>query len=102
MKRFIKNNLVFLIVMLLALALVLMLLVLVIFENGRMNRADGEVAQLKSQIEELIKQDPAPVQGNIEPITRETELYQKKVDELKVMFGGVRRPAMEAFFKANL
>ncbi|MBQ4106742.1 MAG: hypothetical protein IJC73_04085 [Lentisphaeria bacterium] len=99
MKRFIKNNLVFLIVMLLALALVLMLLVLVIFENGRMNRADGEVAQLKSQIEELIKQDPAPVQGNIEPITRETELYQKKVDELKVMFGGVRRPAMEAFFK---
>ena len=99
MKRFIKNNLVFLIVMLVALAVVTVLLVLVISESGRMNRANDEVSQLKSQIEELIKQNPAPVKGNIEPITRETELYQKKVDELKVMFGGVHRPALEAFYQ---
>ena len=99
MKRFIKNNLIFLIVMLLALAVVAVLLVLVISESGRMKRANDEVNQLKSQIEELIKQNPAPVRGNVEPITRETELYQKKVDELKVMFGGIHRPALEAFFK---
>ena len=85
--------------MLLALAVVAVLLVLVISESGRMKRANDEVNQLKSQIEELIKQNPAPVRGNDEPITRETELYQKKVDELKVMFGGIHRPAIEAFYK---
>ena len=100
MKRFIKDNIVLLVVLSLASMVALALLVLVMIEWSRMMTADQKVNELKGKIEELIKQSPAPVAGNIEPLKAEAKLYRDKTAELQKRFGGLRQPALDAFFKA--
>lgn len=99
MKRIIKHNLVLLIVLSVALLIAIGLLVLVIIEHARMNNYFSRARELRGQIEELIKQETAPVAGNIEPIKAETELYRKKAQEIKRYFGRVKQPALDAFAK---
>ncbi|MBO5763506.1 MAG: hypothetical protein J6R85_06500 [Lentisphaeria bacterium] len=100
MKRFIKDNIVLLVVLSLASMVALALLVLVMIKWSRMMTADQKVNELKGKIEELIKQSPAPVAGNIEPLKAEAKLYRDKTAELQKRFGGLRQPALDAFFKA--
>ena len=100
MNRFIKDNIVLLLVLSLASVVALALLVLVMIEWSRMLTADKQVNELKGKIEELIKQNPAPVAGNIEPLKADAKLYRDKTAELQKRFGGLRQPALDAFFKA--
>ena len=58
MNRFIKDNIVLLLVLSLASVVALALLVLVMIEWSRMLTADKQVNELKGKIEELIKQNP--------------------------------------------
>lgn len=100
MKRFIKHNLVFLIVLALALTAAIGLMVMVIMEHSRMSNHYKRALDLKEQIGKLIEQrDPAPVAGNVEPINREIGLYREKTEEVRRYFTGVKQPALEAFAK---
>ena len=100
MKRFIKDNLVLLIVLSVAVIISLALLVLVIIEHSRMYNYFQQAENLRNQIGELIQQKPAPVKGNIEPIKEETALYRKNTEQLQQVFGKVKEPALEAFAAA--
>ena len=97
MKRFIKDNLVLLIVLSVAVIISLALLVLVVIEHSRMYNYFQQAEELRNQIGELIQQKPAPVKGNIKPIEEETALYRKNTAQLQQFFGKVKEPALEAF-----
>ena len=97
MKRFIKDNLVLLIVLSVAVIISLALLVLVVIEHSRMYNYFQQAEELRNQIGELIQQKPAPVKGNIEPIKQETALYRENTAQLQQFFGKVKEPALEAF-----
>ncbi len=99
MKRFVKNNLVLLIVLGVTLIVVLGLLVFAVMEHARMYSNFTQAENLSKQISELIKQKPAPVAGNIEPIQAEMALYKEKAEKMRARFGNLEKPALEAFAK---
>ncbi len=100
MKRFVKNNLVLLIILGITLVVTLGLLVVAILEHSRMYSNFKQAEDLSKQIGDLIKQKPAPVGGNIEPIQQEIALYKTKTAQLRSNFGNLEKPALEAFAKA--
>lgn len=99
MKRFAKNNMVLLIVLGVTLVVVLGLLVIAVMEHARMYSNFTQAENLSKQIGELIKQNPAPVAGNIEPIQSEIAMYKEKTEKLRGRFGNLEKPALEAFAK---
>lgn len=99
MKRFIKNNMVLLIVLGITLIVVLGLLVFAVMEHARMYSNFSQAEKLSKQISELIKQTPAPVAGNVEPIQAEIAMYKDKAEKLRNRFGNLEKPALEAFAK---
>ncbi len=99
MKRFIKDNLVLLIVLGAALLASLTLLVFAVIEHARMYDYFKQVETLRTQIGDLIKQHPAPVEGNIAPIQNEIKLYKDNTGNLSKYFGRLNKPALEAFAK---
>ncbi|MGE4563747.1 MAG: hypothetical protein AB7F32_02665 [Victivallaceae bacterium] len=99
MKRFAKNNMVLLIVLGVTLIVVLGLMVFAVMEHTRMYSNFSQAENLSKQISELIKQNPAPVAGNVEPIQSEIAMYKEKTEKLRARFGNLEKPALLAFAK---
>ena len=74
MKRIIKNNLVLIVVLGLSLIATIGLLVWTAMEYIQMSRYIAQTEQLRSDIANLIKKTPAPVDGNVPLIETDIKL----------------------------
>ena len=99
MNRFVKKNMILLLVLGSASVLVLFLLVLAVIQHSRMDEYMAKTDELRNQIRSLIEQTPAPVKGNELPLKENTKMYNKAADQLERYFGRPFAPAMDAFIK---
>ena len=97
MKRIIKNNLVLIVVLGLSLIATIGLLVWTAMEYIQMSRYIAQTEQLRSDIANLIKKTPAPVDGNVPLIETDIKLYSRAADQLRGKFGHPLQPALDQF-----
>lgn len=97
MKRIIKNNLVLIVVLGASLIVTIGLLVWTTMDYIQMSRYIDQTGQLRSDIANLIKKKPAPVEGNVPLIETDMKLYSGAADRLRRMFGHPFEPAVDAF-----
>ncbi len=100
MKRFIKTNLIFFIVILVFLLGALALLVMVFGSHSRMNEYMALTRQISSEIETLNNQSPAPHAENIKLIQAERAFFIEQNRQAKYYFGQVLDPALAKFVDA--
>lgn len=99
MNRFVKDNMVLFIVMGCTILGAIVLLTFAVLGHARMYQAHAEATELRDKIADLIKQKPAPVGGNEEPMKAEAEFFKAKTAELLPHFGQIKGPALDAFIK---
>ncbi len=99
MNKFVKKNMMLLIVSGITLIVALILAYMAVREHSAMQDYIRETDTLKNQIKDLIKQKPAPVEGNLDRIKNDTQKYKNKFKEIRVLFGMPLYPAMSKFAK---
>ena len=77
MKRFVKNNLVLIVVLSLSFIAAVVLLVWTALEHSEMSRYAAQLTKLRSDIKVLIDKTPAPVKENIPLIEVDQKSYAK-------------------------
>ena len=97
--RFVKNNIGLLAVTSVCSLVALVVLVFVIIESIQMGQNSAKVKVMRDKIQEIIKQNPAPVEGNKPLIKQDIEVYRRAAAELQSHFGTPMEPALAAFFK---
>ncbi|MBQ8756079.1 MAG: hypothetical protein IJZ19_13680 [Lentisphaeria bacterium] len=97
MNRFVKKNIMLVLVFCVALVLVAFLLGLAAVQHARMAKYIKKTEELRDQIKTLHQQKPVPVKENERPLKVNTELYNKAADEIEIYFGQPFKPAVEAF-----
>lgn len=97
MNRFVKKNIMLVLVFCVALVLVAFLLGLAAVQHARMAKYIKKTEELRDQIKTLHQQKPVPVKENERPLKVNTELYNKAADEIEVYFEQPFKPAVEAF-----
>jgi hypothetical protein len=97
MNKFVKKNMVLFIVSSVTLIAVLVLAYMVVREHSAMQDYIRETDTLKNQIKDLIKQKPAPVEGNLDRLKKDTQQYKDKFKEIRVLFGMPYYPAVTKF-----
>jgi hypothetical protein len=97
MNRFIKKNIMLVLVFSVALVLVAFLLVLAAIQHARMASYMKKTEELREQIATLHKQTPVPVRENEAPLKQNTALYNQAADSLESYFGRPFQPALDAF-----
>ena len=97
--RFVKNNIGLLAVTSICSLVALVVLVFVIIESIQMGQNSAKVKLMRDKIQEIIKQNPAPVEGNKPLIKQDIEVYRRAAAELQSHFGTPMEPALAAFFK---
>lgn len=97
MNRFIKKNIMLVLVCGVALVLVAFLLVLAAVQHARMASYIEKTNALREQIASLHKQTPVPVRGNEAPLKHNAALYNQAADELERYLGRPFQPALDAF-----
>lgn len=99
MNRFIKDNLILVISIGLTAVVALALLIYGIIEWVHISDLMDQTEQLRNKISSIIKVKPAPVDGNKEPITKDTQEYVKLYKSLEPVFNSPTRAARNAFLK---
>lgn len=99
MNRFVKDNMVLFIVMGGTIIGAIVLLAFAVLGHAQMFRYHSEAEELRSQILQLIKQSPAPVAGNVEPMQKDIQFFKDKTAELLPHFGQIKGAALDAFVK---
>ncbi len=99
MNRFVKDNLVLFIVMGSTIIGAIVLLTFAVLAHAQMFNYYEEANSLKSAIESLNAKKPAPVQGNIAPMTATIEFVKGKTAEVLPYFGQIKGAALDAFVK---
>ena len=97
MNRFVKNNLVLIIVLGISLVATVGLLVWTTMQYLQMWQYITQTSQLREEIANLIKKFPAPVEGNIPLIETDRKLYNRSARQLRQAFGHPLQPALEQF-----
>ncbi|MEI8246422.1 MAG: hypothetical protein WCI51_11355 [Lentisphaerota bacterium] len=97
MNNFVKKNIVLIIVAGITLVAVITLAYMVTREHSSMQDHIRETDTLKNQVKDLIKQKPAPVEGNLDRIKRDTQKYKDKFKEIRILFGQPLYPAAKKF-----
>ncbi len=97
MNRFVRDNLLLIIVLSVSVAAVCVLLVFAMMEYVRMADRIASIEKLRGEISKLVKQDPAPVEGNKPRIEQDIKLYRKASGKLRKMFRKPLESAGEAF-----
>jgi len=97
--RFVKNNIGLLAVTSVCSLIALVVLIFVIIESIEMGKNSAKVKEMRDKIQEIIKQNPAPVEGNKPLIKQDIEIYRRAAAELQSHFGTPLEPALDEFFK---
>jgi len=96
--RFVKNNFWLLTAVSVCSLVALGLLIFTLVEYVQMYMYITKVEDLRQQIGKIIKQKPAPVEGNKKLIQQDIDLYRKVASELRMHFGHPMQPAVDKFF----
>ena len=97
MNRFIKNNLVLIIVLGISLIATIGLLVWTTIQYLQMWQYITQTENLREEIANLIKKTPAPVEGNIPLIEADRKLYTRVAEQIRKPFGRPLQPALDQF-----
>jgi len=97
--RFVKNNIGLLGVIGVCALLALIGLVFVVMYAMQMNDNIQNVKDVSEKIRKINTQRPAPVAGNMQPISDDIAVYEKAVNELNTYFGHPLEPATARFFE---
>lgn len=97
MKRFIKNNLLLIIIISLALLVSLGLLVYAVLVHIEMLNYNEQIEKVRNDISKLNNEKPKPVAENISRLKADSKIYIKKAEELRHHFGFVYQAAVDAF-----
>ena len=97
--RFVKNNIGLLAVTTVCSLVALVVLVFVIIEGLEMSKNSAKVKAMRDEIQKIIKQNPAPVEGNKPLIEQDIAVYRRAAAELQAHFGHPLEPALAEFFK---
>ena len=97
-KRFVKNNIGLLLVVSVCAVIAAGLLIFTLIEYVRMYDYISKIEDFRKQIEKIIKQKPAPVDGNRALLQHDIDLYSKVAKQLQMHFGHPMQPAIDAFF----
>ena len=96
--RFVKNNFWLLTAVSVCSLVALGLLIFTLVEYVQMYMYITKVEDFRQQIGKIIKQKPAPVEGNKKLIRQDIDLYRKVASELRMHFGRPMQPAVDKFF----
>lgn len=97
MNRFVKNNLVLIIVLGISLVVTIGLLVWTTMQYLQMWQYITQTENLREEIANLIKKTPAPVEGNIPLIETDKKLYERVAEQIRKPFGHPLQPALDQF-----
>ena len=97
--RFVKNNIGLLAVTTVCSLVALVVLVFVIIEGINMGNNSAKVKAMRDEIQKIIKQNPAPVEGNKPLLEQDIAVYRRAAAELQAHFGHPLEPALQEFFK---
>ena len=100
MKRLLKNNLLFFIVLFLFVVGAIVLLVMTLMSHAKMNEYIAKTQQIKEEIETLNRQKPSPHPENIKLIQADTAFYEQQAKALQQHFGRPLEPALAKFVEA--
>lgn len=98
--EFIKKNAVMVIVLSVALLIGIGLSYMTLMKHRDMTKSMHEVEKIKEEIKNLIKQKPAPLAENLKRIKDDTAVFDKKLKEIKCLFGQPYKKPFEIFAKA--
>lgn len=96
--RFLKKNFWLLAAVSACSLVALGLLIFTLVEYVQMYGYITKVEDFRKQIEKIIRQRPAPVEGNKPLLQQDIELYSKVAAELRLHFGHPMQPALDKFF----
>ena len=96
--RFLKNNFGLLAALSACSLVALGLLVFTLLEYVQMYGYITKVEDLRKQIDKIIRQRPAPVDGNKPLLQQDIDLYHKVAADLRTRFGHPMQPALDRFF----
>ncbi len=97
MNRFLKKNLILILVISVSFIAVCVLLVWTALEHSEMSKYSNEVSSLREKIQELIDKDPAPVEGNLALIQKDVDTYKAAAKRLEKVFSHPLTEALEQF-----
>ena len=97
MNRFVKNNLVLIIVLGISLIATIGLLVWTTMQYLQMWQYITQTENLREEIANLIKKTPAPVEGNVPLIETDRKLYSRVAEQIRKPFGHPLQPALDQF-----
>lgn len=96
--RFLKNNFWLLTAVSVCSLVALGLLIFTLVEYVQMYGYITKVEDFRKQIGKIIRQRPAPVDGNKPLLQQDIDLYRKVASELNTRFGHPMQPALDKFF----
>ena len=99
MNRFVKQNLLLITVMSVSSVIILALLIYSAIVYIQMSRCISETEELRTKISQLIRNTPAPVDGNKPLISQDIALYSKLNGELSQTIGRPYQHAAERFIE---
>lgn len=99
MNRFVKKNMILIIVISLSSVAAIALLVWTAIEHSRMSAYINQVNKLREDIGVLVSKKPAPVDENKPRIRQDIETYSKAADAIERAFNDPLLPALEEFIK---
>jgi len=97
--EFIKKNVVMVIVLSVALLIGITLSYMTLMKHRDMTKSMHEVEKIKEEIKSLIKQRPAPLAENLRRIKDDTTVFDKKLKEVRSLFGQPYKDALLVFAK---
>lgn len=97
MKRFIKNNLLLIIIISLALVISLGLMAYAIMVHIEMLNYNKQIENVRNDIAKLNKETPKPVAENINRLKTDSKIYSQKAEQLRHHFGYIFQDAVNAF-----
>lgn len=99
MNRFVKKNMMLIIVVSLSSVAAIALLVWTAIEHSRMTAYINQVNKLRKDIGVLVSKKPAPVDENKPRIQQDIETYSKAADAIERAFNDPLLPALEQFIR---
>lgn len=97
--EFVKKNMVFVIVLAVTAIASAYLIYMDIKMHGEVAQSNAEVEKRRTEIDELNKKKPAPIQENLDMIKADADLLKDKSQELQRIFGKPYREALLEFAK---
>ncbi|OGV54784.1 MAG: hypothetical protein A2017_16135 [Lentisphaerae bacterium GWF2_44_16] len=95
--EFVKKNMVMVVVLSVALLIGIGLSYMTLMKHRDMTKSMHEVEKIKEEIKSLIKQKPAPLAENLKRIKEDRDVFDKKLKEIKCLFGQPHKKALGAF-----